>query len=303
MKSMSKKTMCYGRSASIVFFGTDDFSLIPLRDMIGAGFNIVAVVTKPDTKSGRGQKIGQPAVKRLAIKKRIPVLQPKDLSEIADLLSNMGQAAGVVVSYGKIIPIEIINIFELGMINVHPSILPHYRGPSPIESAILNGDKHTGVTIMKLTAKMDAGPIYAQEEIKLSGKETKPELRDTLSKVGSDLLIRLLPQIMDGHIKPSPQDDTKASYSKLLTKIDGNINPKTTTATQAERMVRAYLGFPKTRTNLFDRDVIITKAHIEKTSNSPADIVFYDGSVLSIDELIAPSGRKINGREFFNGYS
>jgi len=287
----------------IVFFGTDDFSLIPLRDLIGAGFNIAAVVTKPDTKSGRGQKIISPAVKRLAVAKKIPVLQPNDLSEISNFISSLGDTIGVVVSYGKIIPVEIINLFKSGMVNIHPSLLPLYRGPSPIESVILNGDKYTGVTIIMLTPKMDAGPIYSQEEIRLSGRESKPELRDTLSKLGSELLIKLLPHIMNGDIKPSPQDETKATYSKILNKTDGNLDPKTTTAAQAERMIRAYLGFPKTKTTLFGHNTIITKAHVEKTSKSPVDIVFGDGSVLSVDELIAPSGRKINGREFFNGYS
>jgi methionyl-tRNA formyltransferase len=289
-------------SNEIVFFGTDNFSLVPLRDLIGAGFNISAVVTKPDTKSGRGQKIEQPAVKRLAIAKQITVLQPNELSEITDHLSSIHDAIGVVVSYGKIIPDQVINLFRLGMVNVHPSLLPIYRGPSPIESAILNDDKHTGVTLMKLTNKMDAGPIYSQEETNLSGHETKTELRDKLSVLGSELLIKMLPHIINGDIKPSPQDETKATYSKMLSKTDGNINQKNITATEAERMIRAYLGFPKTRATILGHSVIVTKAHVEKAAQSPTDIVFYDGSVLSIDELVAPSGRKINSHEFINGY-
>ncbi len=294
----------YNHSTSIVFFGTDDFSLVALQGLIESGYNIAAVVTKPDSKSGRGQTLQPSVVKKLALQHNIPVWQPLKVSEINENIKSLGDVAGVLSSYGKIIPETTINLFSPGIINIHPSLLPLYRGPSPIESAIKNGDKQTGVTIMQLTAGMDSGPIYGQIVHELSGNENRIDLYKTLASAGSATLLQLLPTILSNpSIIPSPQDDSKAVYCSLLSKDDAWLKPDHTTVVQAERLVRAYLGFPKTKIDILDRTLIITKSHIASEQKSPLDIKCIGGDYLSIDELVAPSGRTMSARDFLNGYA
>src|SRR5690606_15931966 len=161
-----------------------------------------------------------PAVKRIAEAQDIPVWQPIRLLPDDPHWNDVRDNVGVLSSYGKIIPQAIIDLFKPGIINIHPSLLPKYRGPSPIESAIANGDTETGVSIMLLTAEMDAGPIYVQQSYPLDGTETQPELYERLAVFGSQLLVETLPRILDGSLVAEPQTGT-ASYSKLLTKADG----------------------------------------------------------------------------------
>jgi methionyl-tRNA formyltransferase len=291
-------------SKKIIFFGTDDFSLIILKNLIGSGFNVCAVVTKPDSKSGRGQQLEMPVVKQFAIDNNIEVWQPKSVSDINNNIKILGfDVAGVLVSYGKIIPIATIELFKPGIINVHPSLLPKYRGPSPIESAILNGEQITGVTIMKLGAGMDDGPIFGQIAHQLTGHETRISLRKSLADAGSTILITLLPNILNGTIQPIPQNDKQASYCKLLSKSDSLLLPEQMTADAADRHVRAFLEFPKSKIEVLGHTVVVTKSHVSNDKKSETDVRCADGKYLSIDELIAPSGNKITAREFINGYS
>jgi methionyl-tRNA formyltransferase len=287
----------------IVFFGTEDFSLTVLKGLVEASYNIVAVVTKPDSKRGRRQILTPPSVKVYAESHSIPVWQPLKLTDITDDIKSLGDVAGVLVSYGKIIPSSIINLFNPGIINVHPSLLPLYRGPSPIESAITSGDRQTGVTIMSLEPRMDAGPIYSQITYSLSGHETKPELYQTLAQLGTKELLDNLQSILDETLKPSVQDDAKATYCSILTKDDSLLRPDLLTAAEAERRVRAYLGYPKSKIQIIDKEVVVTKAHITSESKTPLDIECKDGVYLSIDELVAPSGHKMDSRAFLNGYA
>jgi len=290
-------------SKTIVFFGTDDFSLIVLKNLVESGYIVATVVTKPDSKSGRGQKTEMSEVKKYAIKNNIDVWQPDKISEINDKLIKYGNnIIGIVVSYGKIIPKSTIDLFNPGIVNVHPSLLPKYRGPSPIESAIINCDKETGVTIMKLTPEMDAGPVYGYIVHKLLGIETRLGLRESLAYDGSTTLLSLLPGIIDGSIQPKPQNDDEAVYCKLITKNDSYLNSEIT-ASMAEHQVRAYLGFPKTKIDVIGHKIIITKAHVSNEHKTLLDIRFKDNNYLSVDELIAPSGRTMSAREFLNGYN
>lgn len=290
-------------SNPIVFFGTENFSARFLTALIDAGYNIRAVVTKPDSKKGRGHQLTEPLVKTIAKTHGIEVWQPQKLSEIAPLIEQLSSVAGVLVSYGKIIPESIINLFTPGIINVHPSLLPLYRGPSPIESAIMNGDPETGVSIMKLVKQMDAGPIYSQVTLQLTGTETKSELYETLGTLGIKELLRVLPHILDGSVSPTRQDDTKATYCQLLFKEDGILNPQTHSAVQAERYVRAFTGFPKTRLAVNGTSYIITKAHTAPIAESSLDQQFADGNYLVIDELVAPSGKTLSREAFLRGYN
>ena len=290
-------------SAKIIFFGTEDFSLTALNGLIDAGYDIAAVITKPDNKKGRGQKLIPPPVKVLATSHNIPVWQPNKLADIREDIVHADPVTGVLVSYGKIIPQSIIDLFTPGIINVHPSLLPKYRGPTPIESAIKNGDTKTGVTIMALSAKMDAGPIYTAKEYPLAGTENRPELYHALADIGTNLLLETLPQIINGSLQPTPQNEQEATYCALLQKSDSHLDLTRTSAAQAERLVRAHLGFPKSKLTLSNQEIIITKAHISDTRKTPLDLICQDGAYLSIDELIAPSGRRMSGDDFLRGYA
>lgn len=286
----------------IIFFGTDEFSLTALTGLLEADYPVIAVVTKPDSKQGRGHKLTPPPVKVLATKYDIPVWQPEKLGDITPDIQALSSPIGVLSSYGKIIPASTIELFKPGIINIHPSLLPLYRGPSPIETAIMNGDNRTGVSIMQLSAGMDDGPVYVAKEYPLSGKETNLELYPALATMGTELLLESLPDIANGLLQPYPQDETRAAYTKLLTKEDSLLRPETTNAISAERQVRAHLGFPKTKYAIEGHMVVITKAHYKEQGESPLDIRCKDGHYLAIDEVIAPSGRLMNAADFIRGY-
>ena len=287
----------------IIFFGTEAFSADALRALIASNFNVVAVVTKPDQPKGRGHKLTEPLVKTIAREHDIPVWQPTKLADVAEQITSLQPVAGVLVSYGKIIPQSIIDLFTPGIINVHPSLLPRYRGPSPIEAAIIHHDNQTGVTIMQLSAAMDAGPIYAQHIIPLDHTETKPALYATLSRIGKQLLVDTLPHILSGVLTPTSQNDADATYCSLLSKQDGLLDPADLTAVQAEARVRAFLGFPRTRLPLGDQTLIITRAHVSKTAETPLSVQFSDGNYLAPDELIASSGKTMTAEAFLRGHS
>jgi methionyl-tRNA formyltransferase len=290
-------------SKPIIFFGTEDFSVTALTGLIEAGYPIAAVVTKIDSKKGRGLSLSPPKVKVIATQHNIPVWQPQRLSDIASDIKALAPVAGVLVSFGKIIPQSIIDLFEPGIINVHPSLLPKYRGPSPIESAIANGDNETGVSIMQLTAAMDAGPIYTAKKYTLQGIETQPQLYQDLASLGTELLLENLPQTLSGELAGMPQDDSKASYCHLLQKSDSLLYPSQHTAIEAERLIRAHLSFPRTRIVLAGQAIIITKASVTKQPETLLDLQCKNNTYLHIESLIAPSGRTMTGKAFLNGYA
>ena len=294
--------MSSGVNQPIVFFGTEDFSLYALRALVENGFNVVRVVTKPDMKRGRGKQLAEPAVKQFAIQHHIPVLQPERMKDIIADISTLHKPAGVLVSFGKIIPASILELFSPGIINVHPSLLPLYRGPSPIEAAIEHRDVKTGVTIMLLEPAMDAGPIYYQVPYALDQTETKPELYATLGQLGANVLIQQLPLILSGKLQPTQQDDSQATYCSLLDKTKSTLDLSALTPGQAEALIRAHLGFPRSRITIGTYEVIVTKAHAVMNKNTPLDLKCANGAFLSIDELIAPSGKTMSAEAFLRGY-
>lgn len=290
-------------SRSVVFFGTEAFSAPALQALIAAGYPIAYVVTKPDTPRGRGRKLESPEVKKIAEAHGIPVLQPAKLADIQTELEALVHPVGVLAAYGKILPQRTLDVFEpTGIINIHPSLLPQYRGPSPIEAAILDGLTETGISLIKLTAGMDEGPIFAQVTVALTGRETKPELSEHLAQKGAELLVTHLPRIISGGLQPTPQSDN-ASYTSLLSKDIGRIDPIRDTAELAARKVRAYLGYPKTRLPLGEHEIIVMQATPTTGADlSPLVIRCADATYLRIDELIAPSGKKMNAEAFIRGY-
>ena len=228
------------KNLRVAFFGTPRLAQIVLEKLIDSPYRPLLVVTAPDTKAGRGQTLGQSPVKQTAQKYNI------DTSYQLPKTSNQFDLA-ILVAYGKIIPEKILTIPKYGFINVHPSLLPKYRGPSPIQSAILEGEENTGVTIIKLDEAIDHGPILAQSEVAITNGDTHASLVEKLGELGAKLLIKTLPKYLAGKIKPSHQDNLKATFTKRITKQDGEIdllNPPN--PLNLNRMIRAYYPWPGT---------------------------------------------------------
>lgn len=294
------------KSKKLIFFGNERLATSvsttapTLRALIATGYEIEAVIANhedPISRQKRGLEIGS-----LAHSHGIPVILPgKDIPLLTKLKNHQAEAA-VLVAFGKIIPKEVIDFFPKGIINIHPSLLPKYRGPTPIESAILDGVKETGASLMKLDVKMDTGPIYAQRRLKLLGNETKQELSDKLLSLGAELLISELPQILDGSKKPVSQNDKVATYTKLIQKDYGQVDFQKP-ALLLEREVRAYAGWPQSLARIFGHDIIITKTQVVTSKTDGALVVACQPGWLEIQELKAPSGKTMSGSEFLRGYS
>jgi len=237
---------------------------------------------------------------------RIEKVVTGDLSELSQHKSQLA----VLAAYGKIIPQRILDEFPLGIINVHPSLLPLYRGPTPIESAILDGAQKTGVSIMKVTSGMDEGPIYAQRTVHLSGKEPKQELAETLQILGAELLVELLPKIATGEIRPRQQPHPeRATYSRKLTKKDG-VMDLTKHAEVLEREIRAFAGWPKSHTSIANINVVITQASVlnmpgRTGSYSTSDkrlLLHCRDSTLLIERLKPVGKAEMTAEAFLAGY-
>lgn len=294
-------------SSRIVFFGNERLSsgfdpqgAPTLEALIKNGYDVAAVVSHYEP--GTGRKTRPLEIKKIADKHNIPVLLPEKLGSITEELKKIGADVGVLVAYGKIVPQSIIDIFPRGIINIHPSLLPTYRGSTPIEQAILDGAPKTGVSLMGLVKQMDAGPIYAQTEVALSGTETKQELTRTLLLLGGDMLIKNLPHILDGSAQQSRQDEAKATFTRLLSKQDGVLDLQKT-AIQLEREVRAFAVWPKSRLELFGQSVIVQKARVAGSATDGILVVACgQDSFLEVLQLTAPSGKTMSGADFLRGY-
>lgn len=263
-----------------VFFGTPEFAAIILDKLIKADFVPQGVVCNPDRPVGRKKLITPPLVKTLASKNNILVLQPEKFDNyLITQLFNYKPDAFVVAAYAKIIPREILDIPRLGSIGIHPSLLPKYRGPSPIQAAILNGDKETGVTLFLMDEKVDNGPIISNEELVMRN-ENYEVLSKKLAELGADLLIKTLPKFIKGEIQPTPQNEAKATYTKKVKTEDAYVEPKDLEIAQQEggeiaikieRMVRALNPEPgvwtirdNKRVKLLESKIIDEKLKITK---------------------------------------
>lgn len=224
----------------IVFMGTPDFAAKSLEELIKANYNIEAVVTNPDRPKGRGMKMLYTPVKEVAISKNIPIFQPEKVKNNIEFINNLkaiNPDVICVVAYGKILPKEILDIPKFGCINVHASLLPKYRGAAPIQWAILNGDKETGVTTMYMDIGMDTGDMILTEKVKIREDETTGELWDRLSKIGGNLLVETLKQIENGIAPRIPQGDDY-TMAPMLDKQMSKIDWENKTAEEITNLVR-----------------------------------------------------------------
>lgn len=248
---------------NFVFWGTPDVASETLEILKQNGFLPSLIITATDKPQGRKMLLTPPPVKTWAIKNNIPYLQPEKLdSEFTSKLVTSNFDLFIVVAYGKILSEEIINKPKLGSINIHYSLLPKYRGASPVESAILNGEKETGVTIQKMVYQMDAGDIIATEKTKIEGTETAPELRTRLIKIGGELLVKTLPDIMEVKTKETQQVEAEATFCKKIKKEDGLIDLNDD-AQKNYNKFRAYTHWPRTFIFRDGKRIIITQAKLE----------------------------------------
>lgn len=233
----------------IIYLGSPAFAVAPLEALVAAGHTIVGVVTQPDRPAGRSRTLSAPPVKQAAQRLGLPVFQPATLRDPAAVasLAELAPDVGIVAAYGEILRKAVLAIPPLGYLNIHPSLLPLHRGPTPVAGAILAGDTETGVTIMKLDAGMDSGPILAQERVLLKPDARTGPLTDELFQLGARMLVDVLPEYAAGRRKPQPQDDSRATVTRLLRKADGLIDWNQP-ADLIERQVRAYDPWPGTYT-------------------------------------------------------
>lgn len=305
-----------------IFFGTPHFAEIVLQKLINSPYKPSLVVTSPDKPVGRKQELLFSPVKTLAKKHSIKIWQPEKL-EIENWkleINKLGNIDLVIVAaYGKIIPKSILDTLPAKFINVHPSLLPKYRGPSPIAGTILSGDKKTGVTIMLMDKKMDHGPVLAVQELGITNsKLTTPELTKILAEQGADLLMETIPKYINGEIKPKEQEHDKATYTKLIKREDGRIDWKKS-AQYIERQLRAFTPWPGIYTYFNNKRLKILSLEIlnsvsdntlKDTNSKPGTIVGQDGgfAIQTKKGLIVPKNVQFESKnpqtaeEFLRGH-
>ena len=253
----------------IIYWGTPYFSAEILKTLIKSNYKPIAVVTQSDKPAGRGSKLKASEVKVTAEKEYIPYFQPEKLKnpDFLNQLKELKPDLFIVASYGKIIPEEILEIPKLGTINIHPSLLPRWRGPSPIQSVILAGDKETGVSIMLLDKEMDHGNIISNVKFQITNDAKYKELEEKLIKESGKLLIETLPKWIGGEIKPKAQNHKQAIYCQIIKKEDGKINWNES-AEIIDRKIRALNPWPGTYFEACDKNFKILDAEIKLFHNS-----------------------------------
>lgn len=245
----------------LVFMGTPDFAVPALRTLAASRHEVVGVVTQPDKPKGRGKHLQAPPVKEAAQELGIPVYQPEKVREqsFVEQLSELRPDAIIVAAFGQLIPKTILDMPKYGCLNIHASLLPKYRGASPIQWAILNGDEKTGVTIMRMEEGLDTGAIYLQKEYPLDGTETGGSLFDALSELGGPLMLEALDQLEAGTLTAVPQDEEKACYVRMLKKELGKIN-WSADGRQIERYIRGLNPWPAAYTSWSGKTLKLWKA-------------------------------------------
>jgi methionyl-tRNA formyltransferase len=229
----------------IIFFGTPEFAAVILKSLLDRDYNIAAVFTQPDKKVGRKQETRYSPVKNLALENGIEIFQPQSLRDtnLAEEVRKINPDLFVVAAYGKILPKEILETPKFGAVNVHGSLLPKYRGASPVQCAILDGKKETGSTLMRMNEKMDEGDILVQEKVEIGEKDTAETLMKKLSELGAKMTMKLIPDFVGEKIQPTKQASANATYCKPVKREDGKIDWNNT-AEEIYRKWRAYFPWP-----------------------------------------------------------
>ena len=299
----------------IVFMGTPDFASASLKKLIDERFDVVGVFTQPDKPKGRGMELSASPVKELALENGLPVFQPvkmRDGTALAQIKA-LEPDILVVVAYGRILPDDILAVPKYGAINVHGSLLPKYRGAAPIQWAVLNGDKVTGVTTMYLASEMDTGDIIYTAETEIGEYETSGELFDRLKDMGAELLVKTLRDIDAGIAPRTPQDHSKASYVTMLDKsicpIDWNKTPR-----EVLKHIYGLQPWPVATMELEGKTVRVFAAKYTdgKTEKVPGAVVSTDkggleiacagGETLLITELQAPGKKRMGAEDYLRGH-
>ncbi len=297
----------------IVFMGTPKAAAATLEQLLKASDPVVGVVTQPDRPSGRGQTEIPSPVRRVAESRGIPILAPEKLKDPAfySALKSWGPLLIVVVAYGRILPRSVLDIPPHGCLNVHYSLLPKYRGAAPIQWAILNGEEKSGVTTMRLIEKMDAGPIYLQEEVSISLEETAASLEAKLIPIGAHLLLETINRLKDGSLKPESQRDEDATFAPVLKKENGQID-WTQPAVAIERRVRAFSPWPSAYAHIGPKLLKIHRAAVipVEEKGAPGEVVRADRAglwvatgqeVLSLEEVQLENRKRLSAAEFLKG--
>ena len=301
----------------IVFMGTPDFAVPSLEALVAAGHQVCGVFSQPDKPVGRHQNKLQPTpVKVCAMEHGIPVFQPTTLrdGEALTQLKELNPELVVVAAYGRVLPDEMLELPPKGCINVHSSLLPHYRGSAPINWAVVNGDKITGVTIMHMAHELDAGDIIAQAETRIDPDETVEVLHDRLAQMGGPLLVDVVASIDAGTAKRTPQDPEQVTYAPMLSR---NLCPIdwTMSAKAIHNKVRGLTPWPATSTDAFTEQPVKVYAVAEtgettsktagsvlKADKDGVDVACGDGKVLRILELQAPGSRRMAAADYLRGH-
>jgi len=288
--------------------GSPEFA-VPCLEALGRHHEVALVVSQPDKPAGRGSQLTPPAVKVKAQELGLPVAQPKSArtGELASALRETGAELAVVVAYGKILPQPVLDVFP-HFINVHASLLPKYRGAAPIQWAVIDGEPETGVSIMKLDAGMDTGPVFAMRRVAIDPDETSGELMARLAPIGAEELLRVLPQI--AATTPTPQDERGATHARMLTKADGAIDFTQPAARVAAR-IRGVDPWPGAYATLRDQQLKLFRARPGQGGGGPAGQVLAidptgmhvacgDGAVI-IRDIQAPGRKRLAAAQFASG--
>ncbi|MCL4357786.1 methionyl-tRNA formyltransferase [Patescibacteria group bacterium] len=308
------------QSKPILFFGNERLAtgvttnLPILKALVSNGYNIAAIIVPGRSSATNPSRRSRPLeVVQFAKDNNITLIELVDFQSAVSQLANFKTELAVLAAFGKLVPETIINLFPKGIINIHPSLLPRHRGPIPIEATILGGDRETGVSLMRLDKAMDAGLLYDQTSMSLSGHESKQALADNLGALGAKRLVTVLPDIISGKISPVPQAGAGISYDQRLHPSDGQLD-FLKPAAQLEGEIRAFLGWPRSRTQINKLPVVITSAHVIKSLNPayPPGHFYTNGRFLAvatskealiIDRLIPAGSKEMSGSDFLAGHS
>lgn len=306
---------------NILFMGTPDFAKESLEAIYNAKYNIIGVVTNPDKPKGRGMKMIASPVKEFALEKNIPVFQPLKVrknTEFIEKIKELKPDVICVVAYGKILPKEILDIPQLGCINVHGSLLPKYRGAAPIQWAVINGDKETGITTMYMDVGMDTGDMILKEKVSIEENETTGELWDRLSKIGGELLVKTLKLIEDGNA-PRTKQGEDYTIAPMLDKEMANIDWENKTAEQIKNLIRGLNPIMGAYTFVNGKKLKIWKAQVVEENKilvsdnkiKNGDIVLADAKqglffkakdgMLEAIEIQAENCKRMNAKDFLRG--